>query len=90
MWQLSYYNCATSGTISGTMSVQGQFPGQFQTLWYIILPGTPDLDRGPGGSPKTFSDPESTFSLPTMHFSKVVFPQPDGPTKKNVLVLFKP
>ena len=48
-----------------------------------MLPGTPDLDRGPGGSPKTFSDPESTFSLPTMHFSKVVFPQPDGPTKKN-------
>ena len=45
------------------------------------------MDRGPGGSPKTFSDPESTFSLPTMHFSKVVFPQPDGPTKKNVLVL---
>ena len=51
-----------------------------------MLPGTPDLDRGPGGSPKTFSDPESTFSLPTMHFSKVVFPQPDGPTKKNVSV----
>ena len=40
------------------------------------------MDRGPGGSPKTFSDPESTFSLPTMHFSKVVFPQPDGPTKR--------
>ena len=61
-------------------------------LWgvSIMLPGTPDLDRGPGGSPKTFSDPESTFSLPTMHFSKVVFPQPDGPTKKNTLVLFKP
>ena len=53
----------------------------FMVYLLHTLPGTPDLDRGPGGSPKTSSDPESTFSLPTMHFSKVVFPQPDGPKK---------
>ena len=42
-------------------------------------PGTPDLALGPGGSPKTWTEPSSNLYLPMIQLSKVVFPHPDGP-----------
>ena len=42
-------------------------------------PGTPDLAFGPGGSPKTWTEPSSNLYLPMIQLSKVVFPHPDGP-----------
>ena len=47
-------------------------------------PGTPQLGV-PGSCPKTVTLPEFNLSFPTMHLSSVVFPQPDGPIKMNVL-----
>ena len=56
-------------------------------IYPTLLPGTPDLAFGPGGSPNTSTEPESNLSLPTMHFSRVVLPQPDGPEKIKKIIL---
>ena len=51
-------------------------------MYPTLAPGTP-VDLDPGGAPNTSTDPDSTRSLPTMHFRRVVLPQPEGPRLKN-------
>ena len=51
-------------------------------MYPTLDPGTPHPGV-PGSSPKTRTLPEFNFSFPTMHLSRVVLPQPEGPEPRN-------